>query len=189
MPRPLAPSCPITVLPMLIALSASCADGQAQSMNFVIEDAPITGTPEAPQAYEFFFPWHGASITIELDMIALIEAPSLGSELNLVARHESGFELIFDGSDENAHDLGPADIILGFDDAPGPWSFRGSVDISGSIPDIHGVWTIETYDEFDSLPGPEGTLHAVFTVWVPTPGTGLLVALGFVATARRCRRA
>jgi hypothetical protein len=173
------------LVPLVVAASAAAQPGW---YTYEFANEPISGTPDQPTPYTFVCPLEvfefGPSLWIEAEILD----PSRAGELNITLEHESGFLLSFDGSDGNPHDLGPADIDLGFDDEPGRWQAFVTVDIFGQIPSVEGAWTVSVYDEFDSLPGPEGTLSMSVTFWAPAPGTPVILLSAAAATGRNRNR-
>jgi len=133
----------------------------------------------------------GAITTIDYDISVETFSPSWGSEVNITLTHvPSGFSFNADGDDADFSDDGPADLLFGWGNTTGVFSFAGSVDVSGQLADVNGDWTITLADDFDDLANPDHQYLQGSTVTVnniPAPAGLALLGLGGLAASRRRR--
>ena len=116
---------------------------------------------------------------------------SWASEVNIGLRHiPSGFTFTADGDDVNFADLGPDDLLFGWGNSGGIFTFQGSIDMTGLGPnDTFGDWEITLSDEFDDF-GIDHTYLSGSTITinkVPAPAGLAILGLGGLVAARRRR--
>ena len=134
----------------------------------------------------------GALTTIDFDITVTTTAPSWGSEVNITLTHlPSGFSFNADGDDADFDDDGPADLLFGWGNSVGTFSFSGSVDLSGQLADVNGAWEVTLSDDFDDLfANPDHVYEAGSTITInniPAPAGLAVLGLGGLAAARRRR--
>ena len=121
---------------------------------------------------------HANSFIVAFDL-------ATGRELWKVERPE----LTADGSDDDLTDDGPNDLLFGWGNSGGIFSFQGSVDLSGALADASGDWEVTLIDQFDDF-GPDHVYLSGSTVTitqVPAPAGLAILGLGGLAAARRKR--
>ncbi|HHN78767.1 MAG TPA: PEP-CTERM sorting domain-containing protein [Phycisphaerales bacterium] len=174
----------------IIAIAGLATAAGAQT---VIDLSGISVDGAAPTTFTVFQNDHGAMTTLDFDLTVEVGATnaSWGSEVHIAMTHlPSGFTFTADGSDTNFADLGADDLIFGWGNSGGVFSFQGSIDMSGMGPsDTFGEWEITLSDEFDDF-GIDHTYLQGSTITinkVPAPGALAVIGLGGLALSRRRR--
>lgn len=175
----------------IIAVAGLAAAAAAQST--VIDLSGIVVDATSPTVLSLTNANAGALSSIDFDVTvdAGINGGNLSwaSEVFIGLTHvPSGFTFTADGNDIDLTDDGPNDLIFGWDNAGGIFSFAGSVDLTGALADASGDWTVTLIDQFDDF-GPDHQYLQGSTITinqVPAPaGLAILGLGGLVATRRR----
>lgn len=167
----------------LLALAALTAGAGAQT---VIEFNDVEIFFGQPYTATIVQEDPGPLLGFTWDLTYVANGISWGSELNIVLTHESGFTFVFDGSDANFADLGPADHVFGWGNFSGMFTSSDSLAVLGGPTETLGDWTITVFDEFEDIE-PQGTLSGTITInKVPAPGG--LAALGLAGALGLRRR-
>ncbi len=176
----------------IIAVAGLAAAATAQST--VIDLSGITVDAAAPTSFNVNVGQAGAlsSLDFNVTVDAGVNGQNLswGSEVFIGLTHvPSGFSFTADGNDIDLTDDGPNDLIFGWDNAGGIFSFAGSVDLTGALADAGGDWTVTLIDQFDDF-GPDHQYLSGSTITinqVPAPAGLAILGLGGLAAARRRR--
>jgi len=100
------------------------------------------------------------------------------------------FTFTADGNDIDLTDDGPNDLLFGWGNSGGIFSFQGSVDMTGQGPaDTQGDWVVTLIDQFDDF-GIDYTFLSGSTITinkVPAPAGLAILGLGGLVVARRRR--
>lgn len=176
----------------LIAIAGLAAAATAQST--VIDLSGVTVDATSPTVLSLTNANVGALTSIDFDIS--VDAgingsnASWGSEVFIGLTHlPSGFTFTADGNDIDLSDDGPNDLIFGWDNASGIFSFSGSVDATGLLANGAGDWTVTLADQFDDFGADHVYLQgSTITVnQVPAPAGLAILGLGGLAAARRRR--
>jgi hypothetical protein len=176
----------------IIAVAGLAAAASAQS--FVADLSGITVDAASPTVLMVTNNNSGPLTTIDFDIT--VDAgvnganASWGSEVFIGLTHlPSGFTFTADGNDIDLTDDGPNDLLFGWDNAGGIFSFQGSVDLTGALADVNGDWEVVLADQFDDF-GPDHQYLQGSTITinnVPAPAGMAILGLGGLAAARRRR--
>lgn len=176
----------------IIAVAGLAAAASAQST--IIDLSGITVDATSPQSFLVNVGSGGALSSIDFDIS--VDAgvndgnASWASEVFIGLRHiPSGFTFTADGSDDDLTDDGPNDLLFGWGNSGGIFSFQGSVDLTGALADASGDWEVTLIDQFDDF-GPDHVYLSGSTVTinqVPAPAGLAILGLGGLAAARRKR--
>lgn len=175
----------------IIAVAGLAAAATAQST--VIDLSGIIVDAAAPTSFNVNVGQSGALSSIDFDITvdAGVNGQNLswGSEVFIGLSGPGGFSFTADGNDIDLTDDGPNDLIFGWDNAGGIFSFSGSVDLTGALADAGGNWTVTLIDQFDDF-GPDHQYLSGSTITinqVPAPAGLAILGLGGLAAARRRR--
>jgi hypothetical protein len=176
----------------LIALAGLATAASAQT---VIDLSGMNVDGAAPTVFTVDQTDHGAMTTLDFDITVDAGGAggnlSWGSEVFIGLRHvPSGYTFTADGNDIDLSDDGPNDLIFGWGNSGGVFSFQGSVDMSGQGPnDTFGTWEITLIDQFDDFGIDHSYLQgSTITInKVPAPAGLAILGLGGLAATRRRR--
>ncbi len=167
---------------LLLAVAASPV--AAQPFTFELDAVSVDGAGVVFSESFLTIPTYA----VEWDLVYFAQGFSLASELVLELEHEpSGFTVLFDGSDDNPGDLGPADVVFGWEDISGVFVSSGVFEFGGLVVGDQD-WSLTIFDEVDQ-PGVDGLLIGNVTIYeIPAPPTLALAAVCAALAPRRRSR-
>lgn len=167
-----------------VALGASDVQASAIDLSGVVLDPGFGGGGNDPIILNHVETKHGPLSSIWFDLDYTANAPSWGSEVNILLTHsESGFTYFADAS-----------VLFGWG-SDGNWTTMIDVIIPEDVPaDIFGNWTVSIFDDLNDggvvdgmfNDGSQIKLHPV--AQVPEPGTLALFGVGLAGLAWLVRR-
>lgn len=176
----------------LIAVAGLAAAASGQT---VIDLSGIDVDATAPTVFTVTQTDSGPLSSLDFDIT--VDAGGVGgnaswaSEVFIGLRHvPSGFTFTADGNDIDLTDDGPNDLLFGWGNSGGIFTFQGSVDMTGLGPnDTAGDWEVTLIDQFDDF-GVDHSYLAGSTITinkVPAPAGLAILGLGGLVAARRRR--
>ena len=176
----------------ITAVAGLAAAATAQST--VIDLSGIVVEATSPTSFNVNVGSSGAlsSIDFDISVDAGVNGGNLSwaSEVFIGLTHDSsGYTFTADGNDIDITDDGPNDLLFGWGNSGGIFSFQGSVDVSGALADAGGSWTVTLIDQFDDF-GPDHAYLQGSTIaltQVPAPAGLAILGLGGLVAARRRR--
>lgn len=175
----------------LIAVAGLAAAATAQSTTIDLSGIVVDAT--SPTSFSVNVASAGALASLDFDITVDAGGPggnaSWGSEVFMSLTHDaSGYTFTADGNDIDLTDDGPNDLLFGWGNSGGVFSFAGNA-AAGPLADASGSWTITLIDQFDDFGADHGYLSGstVTINQIPAPAGLAILGLGGLAAARRRR--
>lgn len=174
----------------LIAIAGLATAASAQT---VIDLSGINVDGAAPTSFSVNVASGGALASLDFDIT--VDNGGVGGNLSWASEvfigltHDaSGYTFTADGNDIDLSDDGPNDLLFGWGNSGGVFSFAGNA-AAGPLADASGTWTVTLIDQFDDF-GVDHTYLQGSTITinqVPAPAGLAILGLGGLVAARRRR--